>query len=220
METLMSIWEYILHLDDKIEILVDNYGIYVYLVLFAIVFFETAILVAVFLPGDSLLFATCAFSSVNNSLSFPLLFVLFLIAAILGDSCNFAIGSKFKNKFKENKNDFFKKHPKVEKTHDFYERNGFITIVVSRFVPILRSLAPFVAGITAKEHKWFLKYNFIGITIWCTFFCSLGYFFGNITFVKQNFGLIVIGVTVVTLLTASISLLITRILMPKIKERK
>ena len=220
METLMTIWEFFLNLDDKIEILVDNYGIYVYLVLFAIVFAETAFLILLFLPGDSLLFATCAFASVNNSLSFPVLFVLFYIAAILGDSCNFFIGSKFKNKFDKNKNDFFTKYPKIKKTSDFYERNGYLTIIVARFVPILRALAPFVAGITAKKYKWFLKNNVIGISIWSIFFCSLGYFFGHIPFVKNNFGLIVVGLTVVTLLTATISLLISRILMPKIKERR
>ncbi len=209
--------EYILHLDQYLAQLVDSAGIFSYLLIFFIVFAETGFIVTVFLPSDTVLFAACALASLNGSLSFPVLVPMFFVAAALGDSLNFAIGRTLRKKIKTGKKIKFIKQESIEKTERFYQKNGNVTVVVARFIPILRSCAPFVAGISKHSYRWFLKNNLAGVAIWTVIYSSLGYFFSNIPIVQENFGLVVFGITFLILLTTLISLVIHRVFFPKIK---
>ena len=191
----------VLHLDKHLVELLTNYGFWVYLILFVIVFAETGLVVTPFLPGDSLLFAAGALAAVDTSgtLSAPLLSLTLIIAAVAGNTTNYHIGRRigpaaFSGKIR------FLKVEYLRRTEAFFFKHGSITIVSSRFVPILRTCAPFVAGIGRMPYARFQTYNIAGGTAWVLLMTWAGFFFGNIPFVKQNFGLVTIGIIVVSLI--------------------
>jgi len=191
----------VLHLDKHLVELLTNYGFWVYLILFVIVFAETGLVVTPFLPGDSLLFAAGALAAVDTSgtLSAPFLSLTLIIAAVAGNTTNYHIGrwigpAAFSGKFR------FLKVEYLRRTEAFFLKYGSVAIVSSRFVPILRTCAPFVAGIGRMPYARFQAYNIFGGAAWVLLMTWAGFFFGNIPFVKQNFGLVTIGIIVVSLI--------------------
>lgn len=189
--------DFFLHLDQHLAELIASYGTYTYGVLFAIIFLETGIVVTPILPGDSLLFAAGTFAGLG-SLNVWVLFVLLSVAAILGDTVNYAIGAYLGPKvFHYPKSRFFNPDH-LRKTHAFYERYGGKTIVIARFVPIVRTFAPFVAGIGAMTYSHFLAYNVLGALLWVSVCVFAGYFFGNLPIVRENFTLVIMGIVLVS----------------------
>jgi len=201
MELITWFVDLILHLDDHLVELLTNYGFWVYLILFLIVFAETGLVVTPFLPGDSLLFAAGALAAVDtsNTLSPLWLSVSLATAAILGNTTNYHIGRwigppAFSGKIRFLKVDY------LRRTEKFFERHGSMTIVLSRFAPIVRTCAPFVAGVGHMPYGRFQMYNVIGGTAWVLLFTWAGFFIGNLPFIKDNFGFVTIGIVVVSLI--------------------
>lgn len=192
-----------LHLDQHLADLLHYFGNWTYLVIFLIIFCETGLVVTPILPGDSLLFGLGAFAAnpyLKGPLAIELLFITLSIAAIAGDSLNYAIGNYIGPKvFYKEDSRFFKK-AYLEKTHRFYEKHGGKTIIIARFMPIIRTFAPFVAGIGSMSYAKFLFYNVIGGISWISLFIFGGYFFGNIHFVKNNFTLVIISIIIISIL--------------------
>jgi membrane-associated protein len=191
----------ILHLDTHLVEALQNYGFWVYAILFAIVFAETGFVVTPFLPGDSLLFAAGALAAVDTSgtLSAPLVSLLLIIAAVGGNTTNYHIGKwigppAFTGKIR------FLKVEYLRRTEAFFGKHGSMTIVLSRFVPIIRTCAPFVAGVARMPYARFQAYNVFGGVTWVLLLVWAGYFFGNIPIIKDNFGVVTIGIIVVSLL--------------------
>ncbi|MFO1251886.1 MAG: DedA family protein [Inhella sp.] len=185
MEILALLIDFILHVDRHIESFVASYGLWVYALLFAIVFVETGLVVMPFLPGDSLLFVVGALCGVG-AMNLPLAIAVLLVAAILGDQCNYTIGRYFGPKvFKWEQSRFFNKKA-FNAAHEFYERHGGITIVIARFMPFIRTFAPFVAGVAEMTRSKFTAFNVLGGAIWVVGLVLLGYAFGNIPLVKQH----------------------------------
>jgi membrane-associated protein len=194
---MMSITD-ILHPD--LQGLLSQYGTYIYIILFAIIFAETGLVVAPFLPGDSLLFATGALAAANpDQLSVTFLFGLLLVAAVLGDGVNYSIGKYIGPRAFE-LNTRLLKRAYLQQAQDFYEKHGGKTIIIARFVPFVRTFAPFVAGIGQMNYSRFLLFNFTGGVVWIGSFLALGYAFGNIPFVKQNITLVGVGIVVLSVL--------------------
>jgi membrane-associated protein len=201
MELIHWFVELVLHLDSHLVELLRNYGFWVYPILFAIVFAETGLVVTPFLPGDSLLFAAGALAAVDSSgtLSAPLLSLLLTLAAITGNTTNYHVGrwigpAAFSGKHR------FLKVQYLQRTETFFAKHGSMTIVLSRFVPILRTCAPFVAGIARMPYARFQGYNVAGGMAWVLLFTWAGFLFGNIPIIKDNFGLVTIGIVVISLL--------------------
>jgi membrane-associated protein len=192
--------QYILHLDVHLAALVSQFGGWTYAILFLIIFCETGLVVTPILPGDSLLFATGALAAVSD-LNVVVLFVLLSIAAILGDAVNYHIGKTVGEKLFDGRIRYLKREY-LDRTHAFYEKYGGKTIVIARFVPIIRTFAPFVAGMGAMSYRKFATYNIAGGILWIGSILFAGYLFGNIPMVKDNFGLVVIGIIVVSILPA------------------
>ena len=190
--------DFILHIDDHLTSIISQYGLWTYAILFAIIFVETGLVIMPFLPGDSLLFAAGAFAS-RGSLNPFVLTVLLSIAAIIGDTVNYWIGRYFGPRaFRANSKILNPRH--LERAHEFYERHGGKAIVFARFVPIVRTFAPFVAGMGAMSYSKFIFYNITGGIVWITLFVWAGYFFGNIPAVEKNFEIVIfaiIGLSVV-----------------------
>ncbi|MBH9575624.1 DedA family protein [Inhella proteolytica] len=185
MEILALLIDFILHVDRHIESFVASYGLWVYALLFAIVFVETGLVVMPFLPGDSLLFVVGALCGVG-AMNLPLAIAVLLVAAILGDQCNYTIGRYFGPKvFQWEQSRFFNKKA-FNAAHEFYERHGGITIVIARFMPFIRTFAPFVAGVAEMTRSKFTAFNVLGGAIWVVGLVLLGYAFGNIPLVKQH----------------------------------
>lgn len=206
MEFLSRMLDFVLHLDKHLSALIQGYGLWTYLILFGIIFLETGLVVTPFLPGDSLLFAAGTFAAAK-ALHVLWLFVLLSAAAILGDTVNYWIGYLAGPRvFHREKSRFFKKEY-LDRTHRFYEKYGAETIIIARFVPIIRTFAPFVAGIGRMSYWKFISYNVIGGIGWVALFVFGGYFFGNIPFVKQNFGLVIIAIIVVSTIPAVVEFL-------------
>lgn len=197
MEFITKVIDFVLHLDKHLSGLIQTYGFWTYLILFVVVFCETGLVVTPFLPGDSLLFAAGAFAA-SGSLRIGWLFLILAAAAVLGDTANYWIGKKIGPKvFTKEKSRIFKKEY-LERTHRFYEKYGVETIIIARFVPIVRTFAPFVAGIGRMSYGKFLSYNIIGGVGWVGLFTFGGYFFGNIPFVKKNFSLVIIAIVLIS----------------------
>ncbi len=203
--------DFVIHIDKYLSILINNFGIFSYFILFLIIFLETGILITPFLPGDSLLFIAGAFAA-NRVFNIALLYFIFLIAAILGDSVNYWIGSFFGEKVFA-KTRFFKKEH-LERTRLFFQKHGGKTIIIARFVPIIRTFAPFIAGVGKMEYKRFFFYNVIGALLWVSIFVFAGYFFGRLDWVEKNLSLIIVFIIV-----ASVIPIIIEVLRKKLGKR-
>jgi len=206
MEFIKSLVDILLHLDVHLDLVIRNYGFWTYGILFLIIFLETGLVVTPFLPGDSLLFAAGTFAALG-SLNVMWIIILLSIAAIAGDTANYWIGHISGPKvFTEEKSRLFnKKH--LHRTHQFYEKYGGKTIIIARFVPIVRTFAPFVAGIGSMTYGRFIAYNVIGGIGWVLILVLGGYFFGNIPVIKRNFSLAIITIIVLSILPAIIEFL-------------
>ena len=191
----MWLVNFILHIGDHLQELVNNYGNWIYAILFAIVFCETGLVVLPFLPGDSMLFAAGTIAAVGDMNIFVLIGLL-IVAAILGDFVNFEIGKHFGQKLFSNPNSKIFKQSYLQKTHDYYERYGGRTIIIARFIPIVRTFAPFVGGMGNMNYAQFARYNIVGAVLWVVSFTTLGYFFGQLPFVKEHFSWIMIAIIV------------------------
>lgn len=190
-----------LHLDKHLTHIVADYGKATYAIIFAIIFCETGLVVTPFLPGDSLLFAAGATASVSSDvLDVRVLWFLIVIAAILGDASNYSIGKYLGFKVFENKNSKIFKPQYLETTNRFFEKYGAKTIVLARFVPMVRTFAPFFAGAGSMSYKKFLFYNVFGALLWATLFVSTGYYFGTLEVVKKNFSLVILGIIILSLI--------------------
>lgn len=200
MEIIKTLIDFILHIDVHLAEIIQSYGTLTYIILFAIIFMETGVVVTPFLPGDSLLFAAGAFAAGDNPpLNIVILFVLLTIAAITGDTVNYWIGHKIGPRVFE-QNYRFLKREYLERTERFYEKHGGKTIILARFVPIVRTFAPFVAGVGSMSYSHFITYNVVGGIIWTALFTFAGYFFGNIPFVKENFELVIPAIILISVL--------------------
>jgi membrane-associated protein len=198
--------DFFLHLDQHLAEVIQRYGTSTYALLFLIVFLETGLVITPLLPGDSLLFAAGSFAGLGALRVWPLFFLL-CAAAILGDTVNYAIGARLGPRvFHYPKSRFFNPEH-LKKTHAFYEKYGGKTIIIARFVPIIRTFAPFVAGIGQMSYLQFLGFNVIGGVLWVAVCVFSGYFFGNLPFVKKNFSLVVLAIIFISLLPAVIEYL-------------
>lgn len=202
---MINIVSLILHIDKYISVIIQNYGSLVYLFLFLVVFCETGLVVIPFLPGDSMLFAAGAFAA-SGSLKIMVLYILFIAAAFLGDTANYHIGYYIGPKAFKNNSKFLKKEH-LEKTQEFYKKHGGVTIIIARFMPIIRTFAPFVAGIGKMGYSKFISYNLTGGILWVTFVLFAGYFFGNIPVVRNNFCIVVYGIIIISILPGIIGLI-------------
>lgn len=201
MELIGKLIDFILHLDRHLGSLIQNFGFWTYFVLFFVIFLETGFVVTPFLPGDSLLFAAGAFAAIGALNPFVLLIIL-SAAAILGDTANYWIGHFIGPKVFQKENSRFFRREYLDRTHEFYEKYGAETIIIARFVPIIRTFAPFVAGIGRMSYGRFLSYNVIGGILWVALFVFGGYFFGNVPFIKKNFSLVIIAIILISLMPA------------------
>jgi membrane-associated protein len=200
-ELLHLIIDFVLHLDRHLVELLVRFDVWIYAIIFLVIFAETGLVVTPFLPGDSLIFALGALAAVDTSgtLSAPLLTVLLSAAAILGNTVNYAIGKAigrqaFSGRYRFIRLDY------LQQTERYFERHGALTIVLSRFAPIIRTFAPFVAGIGRMNYARFQAYNVLGALLWVILFTWAGYFFGNLPLMKDNFGLVTLGIIIVSLL--------------------
>jgi len=205
MEIIKFLIEFILHIDKHLGEIIKNYGTFTYFILFFIIFAETGFVFTPFLPGDSLLFAAGVFASLGSFNIFILLLIL-MLAAILGDTLNYWIGHFFGEKIVRNSKIPIKKDH-IEKTNRFFEKHGGKTIILARFVPIIRTFAPFVAGAGQMSYGKFIFYNIIGGILWVSIFTLAGFFFGNIPLVKKNFSLVVIVIILISLVPMIIEII-------------
>ncbi|VWX62353.1 conserved hypothetical protein; putative inner membrane protein [Burkholderiales bacterium 8X] len=196
MEIISFLVDFILHVDKHLEAFVLNYGLWVYALLFLIVFVETGVVVMPFLPGDSLLFivgALCGAGLMSYSLAVPIL----IVAAILGDQCNYSIGRALGPKVFQWESSRFFNRKAFDQAHAFYERYGGVTIILARFMPFIRTFAPFVAGVADMSRGKFSLYNISGALLWVVGICTAGYFFGNLPFVREHLDKIIWGLILV-----------------------
>jgi len=198
--------EWFIHFDKHLLFIVQHFGFWSYLILFLVIFAETGFVVTPFLPGDSLLFMIGAIAAMG-SLNVFTIFIILSLAAILGDSLNYAIGKSLGPKMFKYENSRFLKKEHLEHTHKFYEKYGAKTIVLARFVPIVRTFAPFVAGMGSMEYSRFIFYNIIGGFLWVAIFVFGGFWFGNIAFIKKNFELVTLGIILLSVLPVAIKLI-------------
>ena len=212
MDVIGNLIDLFLHLDEHLSLVIQDYGTWTYLLLFLIIFLETGFVVTPFLPGDSLLFAAGTFASpaLGSPLNIVALIVLLIIAAIAGDTVNYWIGHYIGPKAFSGNYRFLKKEY-LDRTHLFYEKHGGKTIILARFVPIIRTFAPFVAGVGKMSYSHFIAYNVIGGITWVVLFTLGGYFFGNLPFVKDNFSLVVIAIILISVMPAVVEVLRERL---------
>ena len=199
MELIHYLIDFVLHLDTHLGALIQQYGSWTYAILFVIIFCETGLVVTPFLPGDSLLFAIGTFAARGDLNVFTVMFLLSL-AAIAGDTVNYWIGSYIGPKAFHYENSRFFKKEHLIRTHEFYEKHGGKTIIFARFMPIIRTFAPFVAGIGKMSYGKFLSYNVIGGVLWIVLLLLSGYFFGNIPAVRKNFTLVIFAIIIISFL--------------------
>lgn len=198
MEFIYNFVDIILHLDKYLTIFVEQYGLFTYGLLFFIIFAETGLVIMPFLPGDSLLFTAGAISALG-SLNIFVVFILLVVAAILGDSVNYWVGHFLGKKIVDNPKIPFINQEHIDRTQKFYEKHGGKTIILARFVPIIRTFAPFVAGVGKMEYQKFFLYNIAGGLLWITIFTFAGYFFGNIPIVQENFHYVVFAIIILSI---------------------
>ncbi len=208
MDPLPRLIDLFLHLDQYLGQLISQYGTWTHLILFLIVFCETGLVVTPFLPGDSLLFAAGTFAALG-ALDLWLLVLLLIIAAIAGDTVNYWIGAYIGPRAFGGDIRFLRKEY-LDRTHAFYEKHGGKTIIMARFVPIIRTFAPFVAGVGAMSYPKFIVYNVVGAVLWVGLFVLGGYFFGNISVVRENFTLVILAIIAISVLPIAIETLRAR----------
>ncbi len=199
----------ILHLDVYLDLLVANYGPWIYAILFLVIFCETGLVIMPFLPGDSLLFIAGAVAA-GGGMDPVLLASLLMLAAILGDSTNYVIGRTAGERLFSNPNSKIFRRDYLQKTHDFYDKHGGKTVTLARFLPILRTFAPFVAGIAKMPYPRFFGFSILGTVCWVGGLVTLGYFFGNVPFIKKNLSLLVVFIILLSLVPMIISVLRSR----------
>ncbi|MCC3703092.1 DedA family protein [Rouxiella badensis] len=208
MEFIHYIVDFILHIDVHLTELVAQYGVWVYAILFVILFCETGLVVTPFLPGDSLLFVAGALAALpTNSLDVHLMAFLMVVAAVVGDAVNYTIGRLFGAKLFSNPNSKIFRQSYLDQTHKFYEKHGGKTIILARFVPIVRTFAPFVAGMGRMSYRQFAAYNVIGALFWVLLLTYAGYLFGNVPFVQNNLKFVIVAIIVVSVLPAIIEVI-------------
>lgn len=213
----MQIVDFILNIDSYIGGFISSYGLWVYLIIFLIIFCETGLVFLPFLPGDSLIFAVGAFAATGKLNIFVLYFVL-IVAAIVGDSVNYLIGKRFGRKILEYKKIKLVKEEHLHKADEFISKHGSKATLLARFIPIIRTIVPFVIGMGKLEYKKFLKANIIGGVLWVTLFLGLGYFFGNLPIVKNKFSLIILIIIFVSISPIFIGFLKSKFSRRKINE--
>ncbi len=209
MQQLLDFLDIFLHLDKHLGEIINQYGITTYLILALIVFCETGLVVTPFLPGDSLLFAAGALTA-GSELNIIVLIAILLVAAILGDAVNYQIGKMLGAKVLNRPDTWYFKKSYIEKTEKFYAKYGGKTIIIARFVPIVRTFAPFLAGIGVMSYSRFVIYNVIGAVLWVCSLTLAGFYFGGLPIVKNNFGLVVLGIIIVSILPAAFEFLAVR----------
>lgn len=197
MNLLFQLIDFIAHIDRYLALIIQNYGLLTYLILFAIILFETGLVIMPFLPGDSLIFLAGAFAA-QGLFSIFLLFFVLAFAAIIGDTVNYWIGSYLGERF-FSKSVFFKKEY-LERTKEFYRKHGGKTIIYARFIPIIRTFAPFVAGIGGMNYTSFLVFNVLGAVLWVSIFLLGGYFFGGVQIVKDNLAIVIFLIILISIL--------------------
>lgn len=208
--------DFILHVDQYMIDIVQAYQTWTYVILFLVIFCETGLVVTPFLPGDSLLFVAGAIAAQpNNPLEIHLLSIILWLAAVLGDSNNYLIGHFFGQRLFKNPNSRFFKQSYLDKTHNFYKKYGGKTIIIARFVPVVRTFAPFVAGMGRMHYYYFMLYNLTGGAMWVALFCYAGYFFGDLPFVQTNLKLVIVAIVVISIMPAVIE-----VLRAKMKKQK
>ncbi|MCX7772932.1 MAG: DedA family protein [Clostridia bacterium] len=210
MDIITHLINFILHIDVYLAQIVQQYGVLTYVILFVIIFCETGLVVTPFLPGDSMLFAAGALA-VIGSMNLPLLLLVIFIAAVLGDTVNYHIGKKIGMSILAKEKVRFINKEYLYKAQEFYNKHGSMTIVVARFIPIIRTFAPFVAGIGRMNYAKFIPYNMFGGALWVSLFLCGGYFFGNLPFIREHFSLVLVAIIFISLLPGVIVFL---------KERK
>lgn len=207
MDFINGIINFILHIDKHLAEMIQSYGNWTFAILWGIIFSETGLVFLPFLPGDSLLFAAGALSASVQGFNIFVLLIVCVTAAFIGNMVNYFVGQLFGEKILSTK--FFKriiKPEQLEKSHAFFEKHGVVSIVLARFIPIIRTIVPFIAGVSEMTWKKFMVYNFIGAFSWVTLITLAGYFFGGIEVVKNNFSLVVIAIILISVLPVIIEL--------------
>lgn len=200
--------DFILHIDLYLINIIQTYHTWAYIILFFIIFCETGLVMPPFLPGDSLLFIAGAITALPDMpLEINLLTLILLMAAVLGDSCNYMIGRSFGKILCNRNHSIFFKQKYLDKTHEFYRKYGGKTIIIARFVPIVRTFAPFAAGMGKMHYRSFMIYNIIGGALWIALFCYAGYFFGDMPVVQDNLKLLIVAIIVISILPAVFEIL-------------
>lgn len=208
MDFIYLVIDFILHIDAHLAELVAEYGIWVYAILFLILFCETGLIVTPFLPGDSLLFVAGAIAALpTNDLNVHLMVAVMITAAVIGDAVNYTIGRLFGKRLFSNPNSKIFRRSYLDKTHAFYERHGGKTIILARFVPIVRTFAPFVAGMGRMSYRHFAFYNVTGAFIWVLLFTYAGYLFGNLPIIQENLKLLIVGIIVLSIMPGVIEII-------------
>ena len=206
---ILYLFDFLLHLDRHLSALISDYGAWIYVILFLIIFCETGLVVTPFLPGDSLLFVAGTVAALGG-MNVHLLVALLILAAVLGNICNYAVGRFLAPRLFKDQRSRWLNPAYLERTHAFFEKYGGAAVVISRFVPIIRTYVPFVAGLGAMPYGRFMLFNIAGALAWVILITYLGYFFGNIPWIKDKQGLIVIGIIVVSLIPVVIGYFKTR----------
>ncbi|CAK7001713.1 MAG: Protein DedA [Parabacteroides sp.] len=208
MEYIQFIIDFIMHIDVHLAELVSVYGVWIYAILFLIIFCETGLVVTPFLPGDSLLFVAGALAALpGNPMNVHLIVLSLIIAAIIGDASNYLIGRFFGEKLFSNPKSRIFKQSYLEKTHHFYEKHGGKTIIIARFVPIVRTFAPFVAGMGHMSYRHFAAFNVVGGILWVALFSYAGFFFGGLDIVQKNLKLLIVLIIVISIIPAVVEVL-------------
>ena len=208
MEFVQQLFDFIIHFDEYLADIIARFGPWTLAILFIIIFMETGLVVTPFLPGDSLIFAAGTFAA-QGAFSPWAVFILLSIAAVLGDTVNYWIGHRVGAKAYTGEVRWIKKDY-MERTHAFFEKHGGKAIFLARFVPIVRTFAPFVAGVSRMPYSFFIRWNVIGGIIWVAIFTALGFFFGNIPFVQEHFELVIVAIVIISVIPAVVEALKTR----------
>lgn len=215
MEVVSQVIDFFLHLDKHLFAIISEYGTLTYLILFLIIFTETGLVFMPLLPGDSLLFAAGALAASTGALNVWLIILLLIVAALLGDNINYFVGKYLGGQIKQRERVLFLKREYLERTEAFYAKHGGKTVIMARFIPIIRTVAPFVAGAGSMTYPKYILYCVLGALLWVPTLTLLGYFFGNITFVKQNFELVIFGIIGLSVLPVMWGIVKSKFLTPK-----